>query len=70
MMRLAVTLQSVHPSKGGAETYVADLCRRLDSAEHEVSLFANTWDPAAFPSTVRAIAVPADYLQVVGTRSG
>lgn len=59
-MRLAITFQRVDPSKGGAETYVADLCRRLVAAGHEVSLFANEWAEGALPAEVRCVKVHAN----------
>src|SRR4051794_17203650 len=34
-MRLALNFQRVDPARGGAETYVADLCRRLVRDGHE-----------------------------------
>jgi UDP-glucose:(heptosyl)LPS alpha-1,3-glucosyltransferase len=43
-MRLAINFQHVDPAKGGAETYVADLCRRLVAAGHQVHLYASTWN--------------------------
>jgi UDP-glucose:(heptosyl)LPS alpha-1,3-glucosyltransferase len=56
-LRLAVTLQRVIPSKGGAETYVADLCRRLAAAGHVVDLVAEDWDEAALDPAVRRCRV-------------
>ncbi len=57
-MEIALVLQHVDPSKGGAETYVADLGRRLAAEGHEVFLYAETWDDAALPSEVRGVRVP------------
>jgi len=48
-MRLALNFFRVDPSRGGAETYVADLGRRLVRAGHRVDLFAHAWDAAALP---------------------
>ena len=48
-MRLALNFFRVDPSRGGAETYVADLGRRLVEAGHRVDLFAHAWDEAALP---------------------
>src|SRR4051812_10002471 len=59
-MRLALTYQRVDPSRGGAETYVADLCRRLVSLGHDVSLFANEWKAGALPPEVRCVKVEAE----------
>ena len=58
-MRLAVTFQRVDPSRGGAETYVADLSRRLVAAGHEVTLFASEWRQDALPDSVRCVRVEA-----------
>ena len=53
-MRLAICLERVEPRRGGAETYVADLCRRLIGAGCSVELFAESWDEQALhPSVVR-----------------
>jgi UDP-glucose:(heptosyl)LPS alpha-1,3-glucosyltransferase len=51
-MRIALNYQRVDPSKGGAETYVADLCRVLVRAGHEVELFASQWRDDCLPSEV------------------
>ena len=58
-MRLAITFQRVDPSKGGAETYVADLCRRLVSLGHDVTLLANEWNVDALPREVACVKVEA-----------
>jgi UDP-glucose:(heptosyl)LPS alpha-1,3-glucosyltransferase len=56
-MRLALTFQRVDPKKGGAETYVADLCHSLVRLGHNVDLYANEWAEAALPAEVRCIRV-------------
>jgi UDP-glucose:(heptosyl)LPS alpha-1,3-glucosyltransferase len=56
-MRLALNFQRIDPAKGGAETYVVDLCHRLVCAGHEVDLFANSWLEEVLPSSVRTIHV-------------
>lgn len=61
-MRLAVNFQRVDPSKGGAETYVADLCRRLIGAGHQVDLYASQWSPDALPRGLRVVEVQAQGL--------
>ena len=58
-MRLAVNYQRVDPSKGGAETYVVDLCRSLIQAGHEVDLYAESWRDDVLPPEVRRIKVDA-----------
>ena len=57
MMHLALTLQHVDPARGGAETYVADLCRRLVAAGCRVDLHAETWRAEALTSQVNVIPV-------------
>lgn len=58
-MRLAVNYQRVDPTKGGAETYVVDLCTRLARAGHEVDLFAQSWREGVLPEAVRCVPIPA-----------
>jgi UDP-glucose:(heptosyl)LPS alpha-1,3-glucosyltransferase len=48
-MRLAVCFQHVDPGRGGAETYVADLCRALAAAGHGVDLLAESWSAGPLP---------------------
>jgi UDP-glucose:(heptosyl)LPS alpha-1,3-glucosyltransferase len=58
-MHLALNFQRVEPAKGGAETYVADLCRNLVQAGHRVDLYAESWADGALPPQVNAIHVAA-----------
>ncbi len=39
-MNIAFCHESVLPQRGGCETYIADLARRLAQDEHELHLFA------------------------------
>lgn len=59
-MNVALCYESVLPARGGAETYIGDLSRRLAADGHEVHLYACRWDAAALPpSTVfHQLAVP------------
>ena len=57
-MRLALNFQKIDPARGGAETYVVDLCHRLTMAGHDVDLFAEDWKADALPAKLRAIRVP------------
>jgi UDP-glucose:(heptosyl)LPS alpha-1,3-glucosyltransferase len=57
-MNIAFCLENVLPSRGGCETYVADLARRLVAEGHEVHLYACRWDDAALPSSLRYHALP------------
>ena len=48
-MHLALNFQRVDPARGGAETYVADLCRHLVQAGHRVDLYAESWADGCLP---------------------
>jgi UDP-glucose:(heptosyl)LPS alpha-1,3-glucosyltransferase len=48
-MKIALCYESMVPSRGGCETYIADLARRLAADQHEIHLLATVIDPAAFP---------------------
>ena len=58
-MHLALNFQRVDPDRGGAETYVVDLCHRLVGAGHRVDLYAETWREGVLPPEVRCVAVDA-----------
>ncbi len=58
-MRLALNFPRVDPTRGGAETYIVDLCVSLVRAGHQVDLYAAAWRDDALPPQVRCIAVPA-----------
>ena len=47
-------------SRGGCETYIADLARRLAADGHDVHLYARRWDASALPAalTIHRIRVP------------
>jgi UDP-glucose:(heptosyl)LPS alpha-1,3-glucosyltransferase len=51
-MDIAFCYESVLPSRGGCETYIAGLARRLARDGHRVHLYACRWDAAALPSSV------------------
>lgn len=59
-MHLALNYRRVEPARGGAETYVADLCRRLVQLGHRVDLYAERWDDDALPPEVCRVRVAAD----------
>jgi UDP-glucose:(heptosyl)LPS alpha-1,3-glucosyltransferase len=61
-MHLALNFQRVDPARGGAETYVADLCRNLVQAGHRVDLYAESWAEGAIPPQVNAIPIAATGL--------
>lgn len=48
-MNIALCYESVLPARGGCETYIGDLSRRLARDGHEVHLYACRWDAAALP---------------------
>jgi UDP-glucose:(heptosyl)LPS alpha-1,3-glucosyltransferase len=56
---LAVNFRRVDPSKGGAETYVADLCRALIAGGHRVDLYAEEWAEGVLPAGVGCVRVPS-----------
>src|SRR5207302_9858376 len=56
-MNVAFCYESVLPARGGCETYIADLARRLLADRHEVHLYACRWDEAALPAGLRYHAV-------------
>ncbi|MDX2038488.1 MAG: glycosyltransferase family 4 protein [Isosphaeraceae bacterium] len=59
-MRLALNYQRVDPTKGGAETYVVDLCRKLIERGHEVVLHAAEWNREALPPGLQTVRVPVE----------
>jgi UDP-glucose:(heptosyl)LPS alpha-1,3-glucosyltransferase len=50
-MNVALCHPSVVPARGGCETYIGDLARRLARDGHTVSLFASAWDADALPAS-------------------
>ncbi len=50
-MNIALCYESVLPARGGAETYLGDLARRLAADGHEVHLYACRWDAASLPAS-------------------
>ena len=51
-MNIALCYESVLPSRGGAETYIGDLSRRLARDGHSVHLYACRWDATALPASM------------------
>ncbi len=51
-MNIAFFHESILPSRGGCETYLADLARRLCLDRHEVHLYVSRWDPQRLPSSI------------------
>src|SRR5262249_35772137 len=52
-MNIAFCFESVLPARGGCETYISDLARRLAADRHEGHLYACRWDEASLPSQLR-----------------
>jgi UDP-glucose:(heptosyl)LPS alpha-1,3-glucosyltransferase len=59
-MNIAFCYESVLPSRGGCETYIASLARRLVADGHQVHLYACRWDESALPAGLHyhRLAVP------------
>jgi UDP-glucose:(heptosyl)LPS alpha-1,3-glucosyltransferase len=57
-LNIALCYESVLPARGGCETYIADLSRRLATDGHEVHLYASRWDPQALPARMRYHPLP------------
>jgi UDP-glucose:(heptosyl)LPS alpha-1,3-glucosyltransferase len=49
-MDIALCYESVLPARGGAETYIGDLTRRLARDGHAIHLYACRWDSSALPA--------------------
>ena len=49
-MNIAFCYDSVLPSRGGCETYIASLARRLAVDGHEIHVYARRWDASALPA--------------------
>src|SRR5246127_1616319 len=58
-MNIAFCYESVLPARGGCETYIADLARRLLADRHEVHLYACRWDEKALAPGIQCHALPA-----------
>ncbi len=52
-MNIALCYESVLPARGGCETYIGDLSRRLAQDGHEVHLYACRWDANALPASIQ-----------------
>src|SRR5262249_5343208 len=58
-MNVAFCYENVLPVRGGCETYIADLARRLVADGHEVHLYACRWDESALPAGLHYHRLPA-----------
>jgi UDP-glucose:(heptosyl)LPS alpha-1,3-glucosyltransferase len=59
-MNIALCYENVNPARGGCETYIADLTRRLVADRHDVHLYACRLDAGALPAALdfHRLAVP------------
>lgn len=64
-MNIAFCYESVLPERGGCETYISDLARRLVADRHQVHLYACRWDASALPEEMEFHQIP----QLWGPRS-
>lgn len=58
-MNIAFCYESVLPTRGGCETYIADLSRRLVADGHDVHLYASRWDAELLPATITYHKLPS-----------
>lgn len=58
-MNIAFCYQNLLPKRGGCETYIADLARRLVADGHAVHVYARRWDEEALPKGLIFHRVPA-----------
>jgi UDP-glucose:(heptosyl)LPS alpha-1,3-glucosyltransferase len=49
---VALCYPSVLPNRGGCETYIADLARRLARDGHRIHLYASSWEASALPASM------------------
>src|SRR5438067_1755868 len=58
-MNVAFCHEAVLPERGGCETYIADLARRLIADRHDVHLYTCRRDETALPAELQFHAVPS-----------
>ncbi len=58
-MKIAFCYESVIPARGGCETYIIDLARRLLAEGHQVHLYACRWEEPAMPPGIHYHRLPA-----------
>jgi UDP-glucose:(heptosyl)LPS alpha-1,3-glucosyltransferase len=58
LLNIALCYESVFPNRGGAETYISDLSRRLAKDGHTVHLYASAWDAKPLPPEMVYHAIP------------
>ena len=57
-MDIALCYESVLPARGGSETYITALARRLVADGHQVHLYACRWDTALLPPAIHTHRIP------------
>jgi UDP-glucose:(heptosyl)LPS alpha-1,3-glucosyltransferase len=57
-MKIAFCYETVVKARGGAETYIGDLARRLVADGHEVHLYACDWDATSLPEEMHFHRLP------------
>src|SRR5271155_4390749 len=60
-MKIALCYESVLPARGGCETYIADLARRLVADGHRVHLFASQRDASLLPEEMEYHQLPSSH---------
>jgi hypothetical protein len=68
-MDIAFCYESVLPARGGCETYIADLARRLLADRHAVLIYACRWDEQALPRGIEFHPIPAALCEAVAVRA-
>jgi UDP-glucose:(heptosyl)LPS alpha-1,3-glucosyltransferase len=57
-MNIALCYENVLPARGGCETYIADLARRMVADGHAVHVYASRWDSEVLPQAMNFHYVP------------
>lgn len=57
-MDIALCYEDVQPARGGCETYIVSLARRLAADGHQVHLYASAWDATELPERIRIHRLP------------
>jgi UDP-glucose:(heptosyl)LPS alpha-1,3-glucosyltransferase len=57
-MNIALCYENLLPARGGCETYIADLARRMVAEGHAVHLYASRWDSGVLPAAMHFHYVP------------
>src|SRR5206468_9311643 len=60
-MNIAFCYESLLPARGGCETYIADLARRLLADRHQVHVYACRWDGQSLPKEIRFHAIGSTW---------